>query len=81
MTTTQITVMIILIVAMLIAFIQTMKSKRDVEKHFWGSVQFCFIFLITFMGIVAMKENETNKKKLKGKCPEYEKIENVYRLK
>jgi len=78
--------LIILLIGILIAIgyfttgynIDYKKSKNGVL----GLVLLTFLayFSLAFLAIQTIQNNELNTK-LKNKCPEYEKIENVYRLK
>jgi hypothetical protein len=58
-----------------------MLSENDEQKFLWGFIQLFFTALIALVAFIMTNEREKCLKQLKNKCPEYEKIENVYRLK
>lgn len=55
------------------------------ENHLSGMLGLFIIMLISltslFLIIIVMEQNEKLERQSKGKCPEYQKIENVYILK
>ena len=81
MTTTQIIVYGGLILLILIGYVKTMFSKNEIEEDSWRFFELIFIFIFIFLTLLEINKKQNDLKKLKGKCPEYEKIENVYKLK
>jgi hypothetical protein len=81
MTTGQIIILSIMGLGVLIGYIKTMLSKTDAQKFGWGFFQIFFTSLFILIAVLMTSEREDALKKLKEKCPEYEKIENVYILK
>ena len=80
MTTPQITIITIISLLTLVAFIYSLWTENREHKN---SMSFLIIFMFTIMGLIAvlstkemmvLRENKT-------KCPQYEKVENVYKLK
>jgi hypothetical protein len=81
MTTAQIVILVIVVLVILLGYVKTMLSENDGEKYIWGLLQLFFTFLLAIVAFLMTYEREKLLKQLKDKCPEYEKIENVYRLK
>jgi len=81
MTITQIILLCICSLGILIGYVLTMLSENDEQKFLWGFIQLFFTALIALVAFIMTNEREKCLKQLKNKCPEYEKIENVYRLK
>ena len=65
----------------LIGYIKTMLSKNDNGKLGWGFFQMFFTSLFILIAVLMTEEREITLKQLKNKCPEYEKVEDVYKLK
>jgi len=57
-------------------------EEKKLTKGILSLFVMIFIALISlFINFVIINQNNELEKKLKGKCPEYKKIENVYQLK
>jgi archaellum biogenesis protein FlaJ (TadC family) len=82
MTTTQIIIVsipfIILIISILRLEIKNDKNSFDSFLFILSIYSIGFLFFIIYS---LTEDNNELRKQIKGKCPEYEKIENVYRLK
>jgi hypothetical protein len=77
----QIIILSIFGLGVLIGYIGTMLSKYDMKKYGWGYLQlFCTLVILLIAIIMTMSVNRLSNQ-LNDKCPEYEKTENVYRLK
>jgi len=78
---TQILILSIIGILWLLCFIKIVLSTDDkkstLEWIMFFSIVNSVVFAITIMLIVEMNEL---KEKVKGKCPELEKVENVYRI-
>lgn len=81
MTTAQIITLIILGILILIGYFGTTLSKTDSKRFPYLALWMGVSILIYGLLIIMTIERESALKQLKGKCPEYEKIENVYKLK
>jgi hypothetical protein len=81
METGQIVIFSIIGLGVLIGYIKTMLSKNDNGKLGWGFFQMFFTSLFILIAVLMTAEREAALKQLKGKCPKFEKIENVYKLK
>jgi hypothetical protein len=81
MTTPQIIIIGILTVLITIGYIGTMLSKNDNQKTAWCTLQIFSTAFIIIVAITMTTERNECLEQLENKCPEYEKIENVYRLK
>jgi hypothetical protein len=81
MNTAQIIVLTVLIIGIFIGYFNSMITKDESKKFAWGFFQLIFTGFLFVIAFVMTEEREEALKQLKGKCPEYEKIENVYKLK
>ena len=74
--------LVIFSIVYLIGYLIVWSKEQTVgAKDFWRFVMllmFIFVLFIAFMMSFSFMEA---KKKLEGKCPELEKVENVYRIK
>ena len=81
MTTAQTITIIILIILAIVSYFGTGLSKKEVNRFLF----LCLLTLTTglFILIILIQAKELNelKEKTKNKCPEYEKVENVYKIK
>jgi cbb3-type cytochrome oxidase subunit 1 len=80
MTTLQIILLSILAILTIIAYFGTAMSKKEKSKMIYVIL---WLFTSTILFLISLITLETNAEleKLKSKCPEYQKIENVYILK
>lgn len=81
MTTDQIIMLILITIFAVIAFFGTSLSKNDDRR-----MNFIVLWLLStgiffIICFVSLTEMNKCKEQSKGICPEYEKIENVYKLK
>ena len=81
MTTSQIVIFCILVSGTLIGYVGTMLSKTELDKLGYGFLQMFCTALIIVIAIVMTEEREKALLESKGICPEYELINNVYKLK
>jgi len=80
MTTEQIVILTIFGVLASAVYISFIFLKTDNDKHFAMSSLFILFGLLMIVAFVAILEMNKLKSSI-DKCPEYEKIENVYQLK
>ena len=82
MTTAQIIFIVCLCLLEVICFFGVLVSKKYRNDWLFGLI---FLFgMMTFLTIlltIQLTQTNNNLIKSRGKCPEYEKVENVYRLK
>ena len=81
MTTPQIIILSILGILAIIGFSGNLFTKKE---EFRIGYSFLLLFTTSLFALVALTmttEREDLLKQVKNKCPEYEKIENVYKLK
>lgn len=79
--TAQIITLIVLAVIAIIAYVGVNYTKSESGRLGYSFLSL-FIMSILFLIItVTLTENVEMSSKLKNKCPEYEKVENVYKLK
>jgi hypothetical protein len=81
MTTSQVIIFSILAVLAIVGFFGGIFSKSDSGKLLWNFLLFFVAFIFAFLAIEMAVQRETLLEQVQGKCPEYEKIENVYKLK
>jgi amino acid permease len=80
MITGQIITLSIICLLALISYITCILTNRNSEKNALVSILFILFILMTFVSyLVTLEMNSLRDNK--NKCPEYEKIENVYKLK
>jgi len=81
MTTTQ----IVLLVLAILVFISYFVAIDNSKPGFLGFISILLITVIAFICIASLaatlKDKSRLEKQLKSKCLEYEKVENVYKLK
>jgi len=80
MTTAQTIILLILSIMMIIEYFGTALSKSENKKLIF-IVMWLFSSAITMSLLILTTIDNEKLLKERGKCPEYEKIENVYRLK
>lgn len=81
MTTIQITIICVLVILAIISYFGLNFSKTENAKTGWAFL-LMFLFLIcTFLLAIITIDNNELKNRIKSKCPEYEKVKNVYKLK
>jgi hypothetical protein len=80
MTTGQIIVILCLALSAILSFAGIMFSEENNVKTAWGFVMLFITFLLIVIVFLLISGNDKLIKQVKGKCPEYEKIE-VYKLK
>ncbi len=80
MTTTQIVILIILSLMMIVGYFGIGFSKSENKKLIFAAI-WLLSSGITMLFLILMTTNNEKLLKERGKCPEYEKVENVYRLK
>lgn len=80
MTTTQIIMLGILAIIMIISYFGTALIKTDTKRMIF-IVIWAFASGFTLLIAILQTENTNELKKLNGKCPEYERIDNLYKLK
>jgi len=81
MTTGQLVVIVILGVLVCVGYFGVGKNLNYNEKGLSGFLYLVLITMIALMSLALLAGTLDSKIKLKDKCPEYEKIENVYKLK
>lgn len=80
MTTGQIIILSIAGILAVAGFIGNGVSKTEEVRFLWSTLLFFSTAIFALVAITTAAERESLLKKVKGKCPEYEKIE-VYKLK
>lgn len=81
MTTSQIIIVVGFVIIYLILFITAWISKDGAKRdNYMGFSLIAFFFVMTLWISTLIYMNQYIKKAM-GKCPEYEKLENVYKLK
>lgn len=80
MTTAQTILLSVLALVMIISFISINLAKLDGTRTAFSVI---WLFMSAFLfGVALISTSEMNRlEKLNGKCPEYERIDNVYKLK
>lgn len=81
MTTAQIIIITILAILALLGFSGNLLSKKEGARIAWS---FLLLFTTSLFALIAFtmtSDREKLSKQIKDKCPQYEKVENVYRLK
>jgi ABC-type nickel/cobalt efflux system permease component RcnA len=81
MTTAQIIVIIIISLVFITSLSVLSKSENEKTKDNAAFFIFISFGLITFIACLSLIEANNLLKIKKQKCPEYEKVENVYKLK
>jgi uncharacterized membrane protein len=80
MTTGQIVTLLLVCLLGLIPYITSLLTNRNSDKNSLTTILFIAFILMTFIAyLVTLEMNSLRDNK--NKCPEYEKIENVYQLK
>ena len=80
MTTTQIVIISILAILIVICCFGTTLTK-NVNKQFGFIVVWLFASMLAIGFLIIMTTLRQDELKLKGKCPEYERVDNLYKLK
>ena len=75
MTTTQIVIFVIAALVYFISFIWSRNGKEDDLPTFLQFLSFCFVWGIALALTIGLNEQRKNK------CPELEKVDNVYKIK
>lgn len=81
MTQPQIIVLSIIAITSIISFLINTLSKNEKTISNSAVVLLIMIAMLFLMSVVATSEINYLRNISKGKCPEYEKIDNVYKLK
>lgn len=81
MTQPQIIVFSIIAITSIISFLINTLSKNEKTISNSAVVLFIMIAMLFLMSVVVTSEMNYLRNISKGKCPEYEKIDNVYKLK
>lgn len=81
MTQPQIIVLSIIAITSIISFLINTLSKNEKTISNSAVVLLIMIAMLFLMSVVATSEMNYLRNISKGKCPEYEKIDNVYKLK
>lgn len=81
MTQPQIIVLSIIAITSIISFLINTLSKNEKTISNSAVVLLIMIAMLFLMSVVAISEMNYLRNISKGKCPEYEKIDNVYKLK
>lgn len=81
MTQLQIIVLSIIAITSIISFSINMLSKNEKTISNSAVVLFIMIAMLFLISVVVTSEMNYLRNISKGKCPEYEKIDNVYKLK
>ena len=81
MNTGQIIMIVIFYLLAFIAFIKSGYSKNENIKIIWSGVILLVCTLFTALTIETTTANNKLEKQVREKCPQYEKVDSVYRLK
>ena len=81
MTTAQIVILSTFTLLIFISYIFSMLSETDNGKMLWGGLQILCTGFIIMIAFEMTDQREQAIYKLNSKCPELEKLENVYRIK
>jgi hypothetical protein len=81
MTTSQIAILSILGIIAIIAFIGAMLNNKYETRILFIIALFSSFGFLFIVALVATQEMNKYSNLAKGKCPEYERIDNVYKLK
>ena len=81
MTTIQIVTLSIFTVVIFFTYIKSSLSEDENYRLGWGALQMIFTGIMIALTFLMTSEREDALKRLNGKCPQLEKLENVYKIK